>query len=69
MSIGDVTSRLRDRYQDKWGQWFSQTFQGRAGRLVTVISSAYQVVTRTRHAAHQQQQHNNRVFFFKPMTQ
>ena len=46
MSVGDTTSRLRDRYQDNWGRWTSQTFQGRAGRLVTVIS-AYQVVTDT----------------------
>jgi hypothetical protein len=46
MSVGDMTSRLRDRYRDKWERWTSQTFQGRAGRLVTIIS-AYQVVTDT----------------------
>ena len=44
LSVGEVTSRLCSRFQDKWGRWTSQTFQGRRGRQVTVIS-AYQVVT------------------------
>jgi hypothetical protein len=30
--------------QDKWGRWTSQTFQGRTGVCITIIS-AYQVVT------------------------
>lgn len=37
MSVGSITSRMSDRYQDKWGRWASQTFRGRAGQaLVTV---------------------------------
>ena len=46
MSVGNTTSQLRDRCQDNWGRWTSQNFQGRAERLVTVIS-AYQVITDT----------------------
>ena len=46
MSIGDITSRLSERFSDKWGRWTSQTYRGRAGRSLTVIS-AYQVVTDT----------------------
>jgi hypothetical protein len=45
LSVGEVTSRLSNRFQDKWGRRTSQTYQGRRGtRQVTVIS-AYQVVT------------------------
>lgn len=44
MSVGDITSRMSERYQEKWGRWTSQTFRGRAGNALTVIS-AYQVVT------------------------
>ena len=44
MSVGEITSRLSGRFQDKWGRWTSQTYRGRAGRSLTVIS-AYQVVT------------------------
>jgi exonuclease III len=44
LSVGNITSRLSGRFQDKWGRWTSQTFRGRAGRSLTVIS-AYQVVT------------------------
>ena len=46
MSVVNTTSQLRDRCQDNWGRWTSQNFQGRAERLVTVIS-AYQVITDT----------------------
>lgn len=42
--MGEVTSRLCERFQDKWGRWTSQTYQGKRGRQITVIS-AYQVVT------------------------
>ena len=44
MTVGNATGRVRTTSQDKWGQWSSQTFQGRAGVTVTMIS-AYQVVT------------------------
>jgi hypothetical protein len=44
ITIGDATGRMRDRYVDKWGRWVSQSFIGRAGRIVTIVS-AYQVVT------------------------
>lgn len=32
VSVGEVTSRLCNRFQDKWGRWTSQTYQGRRGR-------------------------------------
>ena len=44
MSVGDITSRMSERFQEKWGRWTSQTFRGRDGNALTVIS-AYQVVT------------------------
>ena len=46
ISTGNVTSHLCGRFQDKWGRWTSQTYRGRAGSSLTVIS-AYQVVTDT----------------------
>ncbi|KAI2489890.1 hypothetical protein MHU86_24705 [Fragilaria crotonensis] len=46
ITLGDATGRMRDRYVDKWGRWVSQSFIGRAGRIVTIVS-AYQVVTDT----------------------
>jgi exonuclease III len=46
LSVGNITSRLSGRFQDKWGRWTSQTYSGREGRSLTVIS-AYQVVTDT----------------------
>ncbi|KAI2490274.1 hypothetical protein MHU86_12673 [Fragilaria crotonensis] len=42
--MGNATGRIKSTSQDKWGRWTSQTFQGRAGVIFTVIS-AYQVVT------------------------
>jgi hypothetical protein len=44
MSMGNVTGRVKDRHHDKWGQWASQTLQGREGQSLVVIS-AYQVST------------------------
>jgi exonuclease III len=46
LSVGNITSRLNERFQDKWGRWSSQTFRGSARRSLAVIS-AYQVVTDT----------------------
>jgi hypothetical protein len=46
LSVGNITSRISGRFQDKWGRWTSQTYNGRTGRQLTVIS-AYQVVTDT----------------------
>jgi ribonuclease HI len=44
LSVGNITSRMSECFQDKWGRWTSQTYRGRDGRSLTVIS-AYQVVT------------------------
>ncbi len=44
MTVGNARGRVRTTSQDKWGRWSSQTFQGRAGVTITMIS-AYQVVT------------------------
>ncbi len=44
MTVGNATGRVKTTSQDKWGRWSSQTFQGRAGVTLTIIS-AYQVVT------------------------
>ena len=44
LSVGNITSRLNERFQDKWGRWTSQTLRCSARRSLTVIS-AYQVVT------------------------
>lgn len=46
MTVGNATGRVRTTYQDKWGRWVSQKFQGKAGVTFTIIS-AYQVVTDT----------------------
>lgn len=46
ITLGDATGQMRDWYVDKWGRWVSQSFIGRAGRIVTIVS-AYQVVTDT----------------------
>ena len=46
MTMGHATGRVKSTYQDKWGRWVSQIFQGRAGQVITIIS-AYQVVTDT----------------------
>ena len=46
ISAGNATGRVRTTHHDKWGRWTSQTFQGREGITVTIIS-AYQVVTDT----------------------
>jgi exonuclease III len=44
LSVGNVTSRICDTFQDKWGRWTSQTYRGQARRTLIVVS-AYQVVT------------------------
>jgi hypothetical protein len=44
LSVGNITSRMSERFQDRWGRWTSQTYRGRAGHSLTVIL-AYQVVT------------------------
>jgi hypothetical protein len=46
ISVGNATGRVRTTHHDKWGRWTSQTFQGREGITVAIIS-AYQVVTDT----------------------
>ena len=43
LSIGHITGRITSTYQDPLGRWVSQTFRGRDGVQLTVIS-AYQVV-------------------------
>jgi hypothetical protein len=44
LAAGNVTGRIISQDQDKWGRWVSLTFQGMAGRKITMVS-AYQVVT------------------------
>ena len=46
LAVGNGTGRIISQDQDKWGRWVSQTFQGMAGRTITMVS-AYQVVTDT----------------------
>lgn len=43
LSSGDITGRVLHQAQDKWGRWVSQTYQGKHGMNIMVIS-AYQVV-------------------------
>jgi exonuclease III len=43
LSVGHITGRITSTYQDPLGRWVSQTFRGREGFQMTVIS-AYQVV-------------------------
>ena len=42
--MGNATGRILSETKDKWGRWVSQSFQGAAGRTITIVS-AYQVVT------------------------
>lgn len=44
LTVGNTTGRILTQNKDKWGRWVSQTFQGREGRTLTIVS-AYQVVT------------------------
>ena len=44
--MGDATGRVKATYQDIWGRWVSQVYQGRAGDVLTIVL-AYQVVTDT----------------------
>ena len=46
LAVGNGTGRIISQDQDKWGRWVSQTFQGMAGRTITMVS-AYQVVADT----------------------
>ena len=46
MTMGDATGRVKATNQDIWGRWVSHVYQGRAGKVLTIIS-AYQVVTDT----------------------
>jgi hypothetical protein len=46
MTMGNISGHIRTTYQDKWGWWTSQTFQGREDNTLTIIL-AYQVVTDT----------------------
>ena len=43
LSVGHITGRITTSHQDSLGRWVSQTFRGRDGFIMTVIS-AYQVV-------------------------
>ena len=43
-TVGNATGRILSETKDKWGRWVSQSFQGSAGRTITIVS-AYQVVT------------------------
>ena len=43
-TVGNATGRIRSQTSDDLGRWVSQTFQGAAGRKITIIS-AYQVVS------------------------
>ena len=44
LTVGNAAGRIISQTQDKWGRWVSQTFQGKVGRTITIVS-AYQVVT------------------------
>jgi hypothetical protein len=39
LAAGNVTGRIISQDQDKWGRWVSQTFQGMAGRKITMVSA------------------------------
>jgi hypothetical protein len=43
-SVGNVTGRIKHQKSDEMGRWVSQTFQGSAGRRITIVS-VYQVVS------------------------
>ena len=45
LAAGSATGRILSETKEKWGRWVSQTFQGAAGRTITIAVSAYQVVT------------------------
>ena len=44
VTAGNVTGRIQHQMTDSLGRWVSQTYQGAAGRRITIVS-AYQVVT------------------------
>ena len=44
LTVGNATGWILNQNKDKWGRWVSQTFQGAAGRTITIVS-AYQGVT------------------------
>lgn len=44
VTVNNGTSRIVNQSKDKWGRWVLQTFQGKEGRRVTIVT-AYQVVT------------------------
>ena len=46
LSNGNITSRIIDQQQDKWGRWVNQTFQGK-GTTKLRIYSVYQAVDAT----------------------
>jgi hypothetical protein len=39
MTMGHAAGRVKSTYQDKWGRWVSQIFQGRAGQVITIVSA------------------------------
>lgn len=43
ISSGNITSRIIDTYQDKWGRWVYQTLQGKHATKIRIYS-VYQVV-------------------------
>ena len=43
-TVGNATGRVQHHTSDDLGRWVSQTFQGAAGRRITIVS-AYQVVS------------------------
>jgi hypothetical protein len=48
LAVGHITGRITSSYTDSMGRWVSQTFKGRNGVNLTIIS-AYQVVTDSLH--------------------
>ncbi|KAI2506424.1 hypothetical protein MHU86_8050 [Fragilaria crotonensis] len=48
LTIGNVSGRIVNQVQDRWGRWVIQEFSGRAG-IKLIIVSAYQPVDRRGH--------------------
>ena len=44
VTVNNGTSQIVNQTKDKWGRWVLQTFQGKEGQRVTIVT-AYQVVT------------------------
>jgi hypothetical protein len=52
MTVGNATGRVKTISQDKWGRWSSQTFQGRAGTTLTIISAYQEAITAAAQSPH-----------------